>query len=74
MTVSCPRKLEFLDWLVLKATGCGGKEEKYPPPPGMERDCLVPLHHTNCDLFCSYIICDWCSVIISIMLQFSYVI
>lgn len=56
-TVSCPRQLEFLDWMVLKAAGCGDEEKKYPPP-GMEPDCLVPHHHTNCALFYSYIICD----------------
>lgn len=58
-TVSHPRKLKFLDWLILKVTGCGGKGEKYPLPPGMELDCLVPRHHTDCELFCSYMICDW---------------
>jgi hypothetical protein len=51
-----PENFEFLDWLFLKAAGCGGKEEKYPPAPGMELDCPVARHHTNCELFDSYII------------------
>lgn len=69
-----PENFEVLNWLVLKAAGCGGKEEKYPPPAVMELDCLVRRQHTNCDLVYSYIICDWFCIIISIMLQFSYII
>jgi hypothetical protein len=58
-TVSHPRKLEFLDWLVLDVVA---KRKKYPPPPGTELDWLIPHHHTNCELFYSYVICDWGSV------------
>jgi hypothetical protein len=67
-TVSCP-KLNFLHWLGLKAAGCADKHKIYPPPPGMEPDCPVLHHHTSCELFYSYTICDWCSFITGIMLR-----
>jgi len=54
-TGSCPRKLEFLDCLFLRAAGCGGREKKYPAAPVMELDCLVAHRHINCELFDSYI-------------------